>query len=57
VKSQVKLFINRFVQRYGYNLVLSSTCKKLFSAQDLAEAPPSLLFQVDPIFNPVRRKG
>ena len=50
MKSQVKSWINGFVERYGYNLVLSSTYKKLLSIQDLVDAPPSLLFQVDPIF-------
>jgi len=50
LKSKIKSFINNLVQRYGYNLVLSGTYKKLLSAQVLAEARPSLLFQVDPIF-------
>ena len=50
MKSQIKTFINRLVNRYGYNLVLSNTYKKLLSDQALADAPPSLLFQVDPIF-------
>ena len=37
--------------------MLSGTYKKLLSAQVLAEAPPSLLFEVDPIFQSSYAKG
>jgi hypothetical protein len=57
LKSQVKSFINKLAQRYGCNLVLSGTCKKLLIDQQLVEAPPSLFPQVDPSFNPARLKG
>jgi hypothetical protein len=50
MKSQIKSFVNKLVKRYGYDLVLSDTYKKLLSIKDLVDAPPSLLFQVDPIF-------
>jgi len=57
LKARIKTFFNNLIHHYGYRLVLSSTYKKLLKDQGLSEAPPSLLFQVDPVFQSSYAQG
>jgi hypothetical protein len=57
MKSKLKTWIHQLTQHYGYHLVLSNTYKSLLRDQGLAEAQPTLLFQVDSTFQSCYAQG
>ncbi len=57
MKAAVKKLVHRVARRFGYQVVSVSAFAQAAQAAGLAAAPPSLLFQVDPVFQSCYARG